>query len=96
LVEHFHGKEGVNGSSPLEGFASLGFLRELPHLLVLSLEAHDKDFDAAVAMHFGGIRDLSPLAELPRLPGLELYQIRKLAPTTSTHSAIAVHLRLKV
>jgi hypothetical protein len=20
LVEHFHGKEGVNGSSPLEGF----------------------------------------------------------------------------
>jgi hypothetical protein len=21
LVEHFHGKEGVNGSSPLEGFA---------------------------------------------------------------------------
>ena len=24
LVEHFHGKEGVNGSSPLEGFAVFG------------------------------------------------------------------------
>jgi hypothetical protein len=24
LVEHFHGKEGVNGSSPLEGFAVSG------------------------------------------------------------------------
>jgi hypothetical protein len=23
LVEHFHGKEGVNGSSPLEGFFRL-------------------------------------------------------------------------
>jgi hypothetical protein len=27
LVEHFHGKEGVAGSSPAEGFASAPHLR---------------------------------------------------------------------
>jgi hypothetical protein len=26
LVEHFHGKEGVNGSSPLEGFTVSGLV----------------------------------------------------------------------
>jgi hypothetical protein len=26
LVEHLHGKEGVNGSSPLEGFAVFGLV----------------------------------------------------------------------
>ncbi len=31
-----------------------------------------------VAMSFGGIRDLTPLAEIPRLRGVDLYQIRKL------------------
>ena len=30
------------------------------------------------AMDFGGVRDLSPLADLPRLRGLELDQVRKL------------------
>jgi hypothetical protein len=87
---------------------SLGFVRELPQLEDLWLEAHDKDFDsvAAVAqlrrlalrvpraktlsslrghagievfsMDFGGIRDLSPLADLPNLRALQLYQVRKL------------------
>jgi len=32
----------------------------------------------AFAMFFGGIRDLSPLTELPRLRGLQLYQVRGL------------------
>jgi hypothetical protein len=31
-----------------------------------------------LAMEFGGLRDLTPLADLPRLRGLELYQVRKL------------------
>ena len=31
-----------------------------------------------VAMDFGGIRDLTPLAEIPRLRAVELYQVRKL------------------
>jgi len=87
---------------------SLAFVRELAHLEVLSVEAHDKDFDAVAdvaslrrlhlhrsrarslealrghpaievfAMHFGAIRDLGPLADVPRLRGVELYQVRKL------------------
>jgi hypothetical protein len=87
---------------------SLGFLRELPHLEDLWLEAHDKDFDAIAAlprlrrlalrvpraksldslrghsgievfsMDFGGIRDLSPLSDVPNLRALQLYQVRKL------------------
>lgn len=87
---------------------SLAFLRELQHLEVLWLEAHDKDFDAVgdvaslrrlnlrvprikslealrghasievFSMQFGGIRDLSPLTDVPRLRGLALYQVRKL------------------
>src|SRR5215472_1833623 len=85
---------------------SLAFLRHLPQLSVLWLEAHARDFDAVadvasllrlglrvprakslnplrghpgiqvLAMDFGGIRDLGPLADLPHLRGLELYQIR--------------------
>lgn len=87
---------------------SLAFLRELPELEVLSLEGHDKDFDAVgdvrslrrlhlrvprvktlealrgheglevLTIDFGGIRDLDPLAELPCLRGLELFQMRGL------------------
>ncbi|MDX6451903.1 MAG: hypothetical protein QOH16_1952 [Gaiellaceae bacterium] len=87
---------------------SLSFLRDLPQLEVLWLEAHDKDFDAVgeveslrrlhlrvprvktldslrghtnievLSMSFGGVRDLSPLADLPRLRGFELYQVRNL------------------
>ena len=87
---------------------SLAFLRNLPQLSVLWLEAHARDFDAiadvvslvrlglrvpraksldalrghqriqVVKMDFGGIRDLSPLADLPRLRGLQLYQVRGL------------------
>lgn len=87
---------------------SLGFLRRLPKLEVLRVEAHDRDFAAiadvgllrelhlrvprsmtldplrghssieVVALHFGGIRDLTPLASLPALRGVELYQVRKL------------------
>jgi hypothetical protein len=87
---------------------SLGFLRELPYLDDLWLEAHDKDFDAVAALprlrrlglrvprtksldslrghsrievfsiDFGGIRDLSPLPELPNLRALQLCQVRKL------------------
>lgn len=87
---------------------SLAFLRELKHLDVLWLEAHEKDFEAVgelpslrrlalrvprvksldplrghptievCEMDFGGIRDLSPLADLPALRALQLYQVRKL------------------
>ena len=87
---------------------SLAFLRRLPQLNRLWLEAHDKDFDAVadvtglvslglrvprvrsldplrghpriqvLTMHFGAIRDLAPLTDLPRLRGLELYQVRGL------------------
>jgi hypothetical protein len=87
---------------------SLGFLRDLPGLEVLHIEAHDRDFAEiggvktlrelhlrvprvktldplrqhprleVVAINFGGIRDLSPLAEIPGLRALELYQVRKL------------------
>jgi hypothetical protein len=87
---------------------SLVFLRNLPQLAVLWLEAQARDFDAVadvpslvrlglrvtrlrsldplrghpgvqvLTMDFGGIRDLSPLADLPRLRGLELYQVRGL------------------
>jgi hypothetical protein len=87
---------------------SLAFLRSLPEIEILRVEAHDKDFAAVgelpklrqlhlrvprvktleslrghrylevVAMDFGGIRDLSPLGDLPGLRALELYQVRKL------------------
>ena len=87
---------------------SLGFLRELPQLEDLWLEAHHKDFDAVAAaarlkrlalrvprakslnslrghsgievfsMDFGGLRDLSPLSDMPNLRALQLYQVRKL------------------
>jgi hypothetical protein len=87
---------------------SLAFLRSLPELEILRVEAHDKDFAAVgevmnlrelhlrvprvktleslrghrslevVAIDFGGIRDLTPLGDLPALRALELYQIRKL------------------
>ena len=87
---------------------SLGFLRHLPALEVLRIEAHDRDFAAVgavptlrelhlrvprgktlnslrghprlevVHIDFGGIRDLAPLAEIPGLRGVQLYQIRKL------------------
>jgi hypothetical protein len=33
---------------------------------------------AVLTMNFGGIRDLSPLADVPGLRGLELYQVRQL------------------
>jgi hypothetical protein len=87
---------------------SLAFLRQLPQLEVLRVEAHDRGFEAiadvqtlrelhlrtprakslhslrghpnlqVVAIDFGGIRDLAPLGELPRLRALELWQVRKL------------------
>ena len=87
---------------------SLGFLRRLPTLSVLSVEAHARDFEAVgelaslrrltlraprvksldalrghaglevFAMSFGGVRNLTPLAEIPKLRGLQLYQVRKL------------------
>ncbi|MGH3139337.1 MAG: hypothetical protein ACRDQE_06355 [Gaiellales bacterium] len=87
---------------------SLAFVRGLPQLGVLWVEAHARDFDAVgevesltrlhlrvprtrsleplrghpnlevLTMDFGGIRDLSCLRDIPRLRGLELYQVRKL------------------
>lgn len=87
---------------------SLAFLRQLLRLEVLTVEAHDKDFDAigevaslrrlqlrtpraksleplrghkgiaVLSVDFGGIRDLGPVASLPHLRGLQLYQVRKL------------------
>jgi hypothetical protein len=87
---------------------SLGFLRHLPELELLRVEAHDRDFAAiadvpklrelhlrvprgktleplrghhcleVVHIDFGAIRDLGPLAEIPGLRGVQLYQIRKL------------------
>jgi hypothetical protein len=87
---------------------SLAFLTGLPRLEFLSIEAHDKDFDAVGDVHtlrrfhlrvprtkslealrghptldefkmtFGGIRDLDPLAKIPTLRGLALYQVRTL------------------
>jgi hypothetical protein len=87
---------------------SLAFLRELPEIEVLRIEAHDRDFSViaeveglrelylrvpraktldplsghprleVVEIDFGGIRDLAPLAQLPGLRGLQLYQVRKL------------------
>ena len=53
LVEHFHGKEGVNGSSPLEGFTvspSNG------RLFQLSDCSHRAAFDDAV----GSLRAAQP------------------------------------
>lgn len=40
-----------------------------------SLAGHQRI--AIFTMHFGGIRDLVPLAHLPKLRGLELYRVRK-------------------
>lgn len=106
---------------------SLAFLRDLPALEVLRVEAHDRDFDAvgdvatlqelnlrvpraktldplrghprleAIEIDFGGIRDLTPLAEIPGLRGLQLYQVRQLdtddlAAVGACRSLIAVSL----
>jgi hypothetical protein len=50
-----------------------------------------------LAMHFGGIRDLAPLADLPALRAFEAYQIRSLqtedlAPVGECRSLVAVSL----
>jgi hypothetical protein len=106
---------------------SLGFLRSLPELEVLRVEAHDRDFAAigevaalrelylrvpraktldplrghpalqVVEIDFGGIRDLAPLAEIPGLRGVQLYQIRlldtdDLGPLGECRSLVAVSL----
>ena len=42
LVEHFHGKEGVNGSSPLEGFVFINMVSE--HLVELAMTS-DQDWE---------------------------------------------------
>ena len=95
---------------------SLAFLRSLPAIEILRVEAHGKDFAAVgeltnlrqlhlrvprvktleslrghralevVTMDFGGIRDLTPLGDLPALRALELYQVRKL----DTHDLDAI------
>jgi hypothetical protein len=53
LVEHLHGKEGVNGSSPLEGFAKLLLTRLL-------------GFDVVGPIHVKGAPGVHP-AETDRL-----------------------------
>jgi hypothetical protein len=87
---------------------SLAFLKDLPELEALYVEAHDRDFAAiaevktlkelhlrvprvqaldslrghprlaVVSIAFGAIRDLRPLADIPGLRALDLYQVRKL------------------
>ena len=108
LLARFTGLRSLGLGETKSKRPSLGFLRELPHLEDLWLEAHDKDFDAVAtvaglrrlalrvpraksldslrghsgievfSMDFGGIRDLSPLSDVPNLRALQLYQVRKL------------------
>jgi hypothetical protein len=116
LLESFKNLRRLSLGETASKRPSLGFLRELPELAVLRVEAHDRDFAAVadvwtlrelylrvsrartldplrghprlevIEIDFGGIRDLAPLAEIPALRGLQLYQIRKL----DTHDLAAI------
>jgi hypothetical protein len=64
-----------------DAVADVGSLRRL-HLRVPRIKTLDAlrghaNIDV-FTMDFGGVRDLSPLADIPRLRGLALYQVRKL------------------